>query len=266
MHATEPPADPRASFRGKCLDCHAELDCGVPREHSSRKTNGDDCVACHMPQTETDIPHIAFTHHRIGIHGGDRAPLPTDARQFSTLVPIQDVSHLAPELQDRCLGLGYLEYSARQSDPEARSESLRKARMLLEACVRRGAGDGDLLAGLARMAWEDRPGAALELAAQALAREDLSAGARLNAWFVLADLHFQSRRPREAAAALETLTRLRRHSEDWLLLGLSRRQLLQDDAVAALQQAAVISPFRPDIRQLMQQVAGRGNEATAPRQ
>ena len=28
-------------------------------------------MQCHMPTTKTDIPHVAFTHHRIDVYKSD---------------------------------------------------------------------------------------------------------------------------------------------------------------------------------------------------
>ena len=72
------------------------------------KSAEDNCVACHMPQSPTEIPHFAFTHHRIGLHDVDQPPVD---KGIESLVPLVDLSHLPKIEQDRLLGLAYLQLS-----------------------------------------------------------------------------------------------------------------------------------------------------------
>ena len=68
---------------------------------------GNDCTACHMPRGNTDIPHIAFTHHRIGLHGAKSAPVL--GGKVPELMAIGDISHLSELDRQRNLGLAYAE-------------------------------------------------------------------------------------------------------------------------------------------------------------
>jgi hypothetical protein len=53
-----------AYFRGKCLTCHPTSDCRALQ--STRRANGDNCVACHMPRNPpSDAEHVVFTDHAI---------------------------------------------------------------------------------------------------------------------------------------------------------------------------------------------------------
>lgn len=65
----QPAAEARVEFyRQKCIACHASsgpLDCGVPADDPSRRTAGNDCMQCHMPQGPTEVRHAAITDHRI---------------------------------------------------------------------------------------------------------------------------------------------------------------------------------------------------------
>jgi len=67
-HTRSKPADPVAFYRQKCLDCHATKPCSLPPEPRLKQNPADNCAACHMPKGDTDISHVAFTHHRIGKH------------------------------------------------------------------------------------------------------------------------------------------------------------------------------------------------------
>ncbi|MCA9205427.1 MAG: hypothetical protein KDA59_20385, partial [Planctomycetales bacterium] len=63
-----PPEDKVAYYKQKCFSCHSSDNCGLELAERREHQPQDNCVACHMPTSDTDIPHIAFTHHRIGIH------------------------------------------------------------------------------------------------------------------------------------------------------------------------------------------------------
>ena len=73
------PQDPATFFKAKCLDCHRSADdCREAR--GVREANGDDCVACHMPQRPTDdVIRATMTDHYIQ----RRTPsnLPTETRE-----------------------------------------------------------------------------------------------------------------------------------------------------------------------------------------
>src|SRR5262249_53018555 len=71
---------------------------------------------------------------------------------------------------------------------------------------------------------------------------------RADVLLILANCYLNDRLYGPAIDALEQVTRLRRYSGDWRLLGmcyLEQDQLPQ--ALAALQQALAIRPWRPDI-------------------
>src|SRR5262249_54023591 len=74
-HARPAPAQRIPYYRDKCNACHHEH-CGLPRDERLKKNQQGDCAACHMPQRPTDLPHFAFTHHRIGIHAAEEATPP----------------------------------------------------------------------------------------------------------------------------------------------------------------------------------------------
>ena len=62
----EIPAEPKAYFSTRCLQCHEER---LPQDHAARR---GDCISCHMPRRQShDSGHSAFTDHRISRH-----PLP----------------------------------------------------------------------------------------------------------------------------------------------------------------------------------------------
>ena len=125
-----------------------------------------------------------------------------------------------------------------------------------------------MAAALARISWEagNLPQAAAA-AQRALRAADLSSGGRINSLFVAGDVLLQQSRFHDAITPLETLTTLRRSSEDWLLLGLARFQSgNQPQGLADVARAQRISPFRRDIYETLQKLhhAATRNATTNP--
>jgi hypothetical protein len=55
-----------AYYRGRCLTCHQDKGCSLPRPVRLSRQADDSCIACHMPRFATaDIVHTAATDHRI---------------------------------------------------------------------------------------------------------------------------------------------------------------------------------------------------------
>ena len=247
-HATAPPERATAEYREKCLKCHTTASCGLEPAVRERKQPGDNCLACHMPQVATDIPHIAFTHHRIGIHDQTREAANDEERTFADLKPMTDISHLSELEQDRCLGLANLEFALLQTTPDLQRRYSARAAQLLESVRDRGAHDGSVDAGLARIYSQAAPQRVAHLARAALQDPLLSPSDRVIALFALADFHFRQQQWTAAVAALEPLTRLRRSALDWMLLGFCRVRLGDESrALEALHRAAEIDPFSRDI-------------------
>jgi predicted CXXCH cytochrome family protein len=270
-HAIVAPEQAAARYRGKCLECHASADCGLEADRRAKTEPADNCTACHMPQTPTDIPHIAFTHHRIGIHRA--APEATAAKQeraeegFGELAPLSDVSHLTEIERDRCLGLAYLEYGQKQ-ERGAMQHYRRRAVELLEKVHSQAVRDANVDAALARVYWSESPPRAARLALETLEDDPLPPNERTNALFVLADIAFRSRQWASAQSSLEQLVRLRRHPVDWMLLGLSQAALGDEStAIKSLRRAAEINPYLPDVHeQLARLYERRGQKELAERQ
>jgi hypothetical protein len=55
-----------AYYRDRCLECHADRGCTLPRPARLRRNASDDCTACHMPRAPaTDVPHTSRTLHNV---------------------------------------------------------------------------------------------------------------------------------------------------------------------------------------------------------
>ena len=80
-HFTPNAAERVSFYRGKCLACHNSG--GFAATHHPEN---QDCTSCHMPHnTAENIPHVAWTDHRILARPSAAQPAVTD---FSKLIPI----------------------------------------------------------------------------------------------------------------------------------------------------------------------------------
>lgn len=258
-----PAPDQRiAHYRNKCLDCHGTDNCGLPVADDRRVAVTDNCIACHMPTTDTDLPHFAFTHHRVGIHADRGTPPPAVAGR---LVPMENLSHLTRLERERSLGLAYLEYSDKQSVPTLRDVYRRKAVKTLAVVWEAGFEDGEIASALARLQWEKGGPLAIEFAQFALESPDTTSRGRINALIVTGDLALQARKWEQVSEAFQQLTIQRRHADDWKLLAESQWKLgRQEEAIASLRKAVSISPDRVDLRtELAQRLGTMGDAAGA---
>ena len=265
-HGRPSPTQRVAYFRDTCLSCHTVASCGLDRTQRLESSPADDCVSCHMPRTSTDIPHLAFTHHRIAIH--TEAPDSRQPDQQAALVPLQSRQATSPIDQDRDLGLASLEWSEKQPNDELYRRHRGTAQRLLESVHQRGLQDPEVTSGLARLYWESDSRQALPLARTTLQSSQLSAGARTNALFVLGDFQLRDGAFPAARATLEQLVQHRRHAHDWMLLGLCYRESAEHTrAAAAFQTAVNISPTRTDLRNLLiASLLAAGQQVEANRQ
>ncbi|MEO8495381.1 MAG: hypothetical protein ABI614_09940, partial [Planctomycetota bacterium] len=147
------------SHRDRCLSCHTEQACGAALEIRQADDLADNCIACHMPRGDTEIPHFAFTHHRIGIH---RLAEPGPSEDSATqLVALEDVSWQPKLDQQRNLGLGYLQFSLTAGQSLHAGTHLQEAMKLLTNVQRQVPGDPEVEAALARLYWGRDPGLTL---------------------------------------------------------------------------------------------------------
>ncbi len=73
------PDNKKAFYNDKCMTCHDLNTCKL--EPEARSTNGDDCVACHMPKRRTqDIVHVVLTDHNIQRRPGQNLLEPLEER------------------------------------------------------------------------------------------------------------------------------------------------------------------------------------------
>ena len=242
-HAKAKPADPVAFYRQKCIDCHAKKPCGLPPAERLKQNPADNCAACHMPRGDTEIPHVAFTHHRIGRHAKQPPLPPSDT--IPDLVALDDNPLLGEPDRKRNLGLAYSEASRLRTSARFAGVYRERARANLRAAYLAGARDAETTFALAELAaLGGDMAAASRFAREALGTADLRPEDRVQCLRIVALGARDAGDPTAAADAMEQVVRLRRNGEDWGALGLSYLDLKKfDKARAALHRALVVSPF-----------------------
>ena len=239
----EPAEDAKlAHYQAACIQCHKPERCTVEPTRRLRESPANDCVHCHMPKSPTEIPHLAFTHHRIGIHRSDKGDS-GKSHDDAELKAFLDISRFQGWDQKRSLGLGYLEAAAREKDQATANRLRLRAFDYLSESHLKGLRDGGLEAGLARVRQELNDGDWVEHARLALEQRDLSGGDRCMSLFLIADADAVRKRHADAAKTLRELTQLRRDQNDWLLLADCERELGNRSAMdEALLNAVRINP------------------------
>lgn len=218
-HEPRPKARDRY-YKSLCLTCHQPERCKVDARRLRQESPENHCVQCHMPRSPTEIPHLAFTHHRIGIHDKPAAAGDPDQDHagFGVLKPFLNLPRLKGIEEKRSLGLGYLEAANRQKDEHVAMRYRELSLSLLTEARGAGLRDGALDASLARLRFDmELDDGVLELAQNALALGNLDGQDHCNALFLTADALARQGRRGEALPFLETLGGLRRHSTQWLL-------------------------------------------------
>ena len=263
LHAEPLDEDPVALYRSRCLECHNEDGCGLDLGERQRQSEADNCMQCHMPRGPTDIPHFAFTHHRIGIHQeNDEEPTELAVGQ---LVPMDNIDHLPPADQQRCLALAYLTLA--DSEKGQRHAEIYNKRGLdsLYDLHERGLRDPEVEAALAWGFWRLDPRRCIEHAQTALRGEPLTPMTRRDALSVLARTYVDTGQYQQAVATLEQLARLQRDAVDSALLARCLSRLGKvNEAIEAAQLAASIEPNRPDLQEFLAMLHdGRGEKEQA---
>lgn len=271
----DPHGEPRPEarveyYRAACRQCHEPAACKVSPERRAKESPANDCVQCHMPRSPTDIPHLAFSHHRIGVHDKPRASRGGGAGGPDGLEPLLDLSRFAEIDRQRSLGLAYREAGNAEKDRGRSERHHARAFELLSAVRAAGLRDAPVETGLARIVFdrtvndvgapEARPYAEAALADPAVGPQD-----RCMALYFLASALAAEGRHGDALGPARDLTRLRRHSADWLLIADCERAVGREEAWAdALATAVRINPrLWREQKELGEYYARRGDGAKA---
>ncbi|MBC7852596.1 MAG: hypothetical protein IAF94_04085, partial [Pirellulaceae bacterium] len=217
-----PHSEPRAQERKAhyvkvCTTCHQPAHCRVSPAERQQQSPENDCTTCHMPSTPTDIPHLAFTHHRVAIHKKENPETDVStSTETGTLRPVLDIAVLSEHEQNRSLGMAYLELSNR-SEGRRKIHFQQQALALLSAVHSPAKPDGAVATSIARLRSRMGLPDVDRFAQSALSDPDLTGADLSDAIFSLADARFRQGRYEEAIVTLEPLWKLRRSSMPWLL-------------------------------------------------
>jgi hypothetical protein len=266
-HRRAAPKDPVAFYREKCLSCHTTRPCRLDQAQRLEKDATDNCAACHMPRGDTEIPHVAFTHHRIGRH----SPAPVAGHQrIAELVPMDDVSHLPALERQRNLGLAYAEVARNERYHALAGAYRERARSLLETVRGAGLREGVTAQALALLYHNTDSLRASAYAREALEATDLPVDERAVALQILAYAELKDENHRAAGSLLEELVTVRHFADDWRRLGVSHLKQNQPRlALPALQKALAIRPSRYQVHAALAeayQQLGEGRRASEHRE
>jgi predicted CXXCH cytochrome family protein len=257
-HGEPRPAERVEYYKKICTDCHRPERCTVAPQLRQKQSPDNNCVHCHMPTSSTEIPHLAFTHHRIGIHGKPAAaggePL-REGEQPGVLEPFLDLSRLSAADRKRALGLAYLDVLN-----QARTDGLRRyyageALNNLSAARALGLRDSLLDLSLGRSRYMLGLEGFEEFVQSGLKDPDLADQDRCDALYLLASAKFAQREYREAVDVLHRLNKLRRFASQWVLLASCERALGHPAAEEDALQTAV--RINPRLWQVQRELAAR---------
>lgn len=255
-HDTPEPEARIDYYRSICLNCHSKQSCTVEPVVLSQQSPQNDCVQCHMPSVSTKTLHVAVTDHRIGIHSETnekQPPLALVKEEVGTLEPLHDLTHLSEIDRLRSLGLAYLNLVFHRKPGPLNDVYWNRSLSLLSSVRKQGLREGDVDGTLAQLYWGTDQLEAVICAQNALKDPTLPIEGRLNALFALASYHFEQQRVPEAISAIRELTRLRRHSADWVLLG--DCEVLRGDRAAAIKAFAMAVTIQPNMVPVHEQLA-----------
>jgi len=242
-HDEPSPKDREEHYRGVCLKCHDVQRCKVDTAVLRERSPSNDCVRCHMPTSPTEIPHLAFTHHRVGIHdAGKAARRPQEPAFFAELAPVLDLSRLSDADRRRSLGLAYLETANRTRDAGLSERYRARAIEMLSGVREEGLRDGAVDAALARALFDAGRPESADLAESALSHEDLEAQDRCTATFLLAQGLVRQGKRAEAIPLLRRLATMQRRAAPLLMLADCERATGDPAYVETLESAVRINP------------------------
>jgi Flp pilus assembly protein TadD len=243
-HGKPAAADAETFYRQKCLTCHSEQACGVPEATRRAEQATDNCIACHMPRGPTEIPHFAFTHHRIGIHAKDAPDEPAQAPgELVLLTPADEVS---PVDRERNLGLAYLQLSDAPGQARFGEEYRRRAREILQSAAKTERADVDVDAALARLWWRIDPARTLRHASAVVEAPQADPESLATACFTLGSTYYAQSNAAAALPWLERTVALRPTADVWIMLSDCLEQAGEmRAALEAARRGAEAAPDRP---------------------
>lgn len=253
-HRQIPEPERVAHYRRICTDCHGGDNCSLPLPERESHPTGNDCTACHMPVSPTDIPHFAFRHHRIGLH--DDGPADPVRNEDELLVPVTSVEGLDDAERRRVRGLAAfrLFVGGEEGSQKFSAYAMQDFVPVRDSDIE----DPEVDAAIAVMAMIGRDWDLAVPMAESVLAANASPEARFDARFVLGRFHLLNERFAEATPHFEALVRDRREPFDAFLLGLCHESLRDYEAAArAFERALEIDPASGDVHQRLSRVYRR---------
>jgi hypothetical protein len=214
-----------------------------------------------MPTSPTEIPHLAFTHHRIAVHRPQAAPA-AFARVPAGLRAFTDLSRFPEIDRQRSRGLAHVEAANRAASAARGRGHIMQGLDLLSAASSAGLNDPAVDTTLARVRFDLGLAGVLPLADSALRHPDFVGQDRCTALFLRADALAAAGNHADALVALRELTQLQRHSTHWLLTADCERRLGNEAAWAdALTTAVKITPRLWKVHQALAEYHARKGSA-----
>jgi tetratricopeptide (TPR) repeat protein len=159
-HKLPDPSEKAVYYRDRCLNCHAERGCKLPKSDRLSQGRDDRCTTCHMPRSPNEqVPHTATTLHLIPRFAYRDEPVPEPRRQSSERVaPLihfhRDVIDTRERFEvSRDLGIA-LATSIRDIPGMTVGAVSRMALPLLEAAVAADASDGPAWDAEGKVLWQ----------------------------------------------------------------------------------------------------------------
>lgn len=248
------PASALAEQRNNCVSCHNDAPCKVPLDIRV-VTQQDDCVRCHMPRRDTNVPHAALHDHRIAVHSKSyllaKMPIPErvlklkePSTELPRLVAINDDSHLPEWQQQRRWSLAMHSLAFNNQLPIQMQADLAQAKTILIELYRSGHADPNLLVSLAKdYLAANQMSIAAELARRAIDESIAGETGYIGAADVLAQVALLEQDNNAAIDWYRELARYRRVSGDHIMLAICENNAgNRNAAVTELEIALRIDP------------------------
>jgi len=159
-HSAPPPEQKITFYRDRCLNCHKDRGCSLPP--AARPENN--CVACHMPPTGSDLKHTTITDHRIlrlaetAKPNPDAAKPPRNSRSLpADAILVNFHAHLLPTTNpqaDRALAIALVREADRRKPTGTARGLVGQALPRLEAAISRDETDFTAIEARGNAQWD----------------------------------------------------------------------------------------------------------------
>ena len=249
-------------YREICQKCHQPKstdDCSASLAMRIEKTQND-CSRCHMPELDTEVPHTAFRHHRIGIHANQGSK----PEVIKGLTAVLDTSSLSAFERKRTMAIAKFQVGQEGlvNVPDLENELIKTMIELKNT----GRPDPDITAILSTLALAQRqPEIASNLATEVVDGNQKNHRARVEALRVLAQLAYARQDFKSAAEHYGSLTKIQSEPTDFFYLGVCQQNRKDSlAAIASLSKAIELDPTNIQAHQVLGAIyERRGNSKEA---